>query len=173
MQGRKTLLLALAALAFTLFTASGSYAECRPWKVTSVEMIGLTRDKAKQHARGAWERKAKRQAGINTAWHDWANAQDREYKCRKKLGTHRCRAIARPCTRSGGHGHDPSLVCDHKFTRGGTAKAVSIKRGKKKARGLWEKTARSNWGSARDHSYDCRKRGRHRWYCNGIARACR
>jgi hypothetical protein len=170
MQFRTTISMALAALAFSVAAVSNAHAECRSFKVTSAEMIGSTLDKAKRNARGSWERKVNRMDGIDTAWHDWANAKERHYSCRKKNGTHRCKATARPCTRSGGAA--PEMDCKLKPSTGSTAKASSLERAKKEARGNWEKTTGGDWGKARNQKYDCRKKGKHRWYCNGIALMC-
>lgn len=172
MRHRTSLPLTLIALFFSsAITVQTVHAECRSFKVTSATMLATKLDKAKQRARGAWELKVNRLDGLATnAWNDWANAHERSYSCHKKAGTYRCKATARPCTREGGA--PPPMVCDGRPTTGGTGKASSIERAKKEARHQWEKTARANWGEARNQKYDCRKKGKHRWYCNGIARRC-
>lgn len=172
MNYKAALPLALLVLAFTFPAAAREKTDCRTYKVTSVKMSAKSLKKAQQRARGAWERKTKRLSGLhNTAWGDWADAIEHDYNCYKKKNRHYCRAVARPCAKYGKR-VAPEMRCQGKPITGDTAKAASVKAAKKEARGKWEKKAKANWGEARDHDYDCRKKGKHRWYCNGIARKC-
>ena len=52
---------------------------------------------AKRNARIKWRNSARRLSGANSSAANWDLALDKRYSCRKKLGTHRCTARARPC----------------------------------------------------------------------------
>ncbi len=86
--------LLLAAGAATPATAK----TCFPYgTVTATTGIAIKKDTAHKFARINWRVKVRAIATLGTAYDDWGLANERDYNCKKKLGTWRCNATARPC----------------------------------------------------------------------------
>lgn len=57
--------------------------------------LAVGKDKAKERARRKWSYDVKRTYGYRFT--DWGQARNKDYHCKKKAGTWRCRAHANPC----------------------------------------------------------------------------
>ena len=71
---------------------------CWPYgKITATAGIAVKKDTAKKFGRINWRVKVRAIATLGTAYDDWGLAVERSYNCKKKYGTWRCNATARPC----------------------------------------------------------------------------
>ena len=57
--------------------------------------LAVGKDKAKERARRKWSYDVKRAHGFRFT--SWAQARSKDYHCKKRAGTWRCRAHAHPC----------------------------------------------------------------------------
>ena len=92
---------AVAALAFfaTASAPTPAHAKaCHPYgTIIATAGIAAKNSTSKKFARINWRVKVRAGATLGTAYTDWGLAEEREYHCKKKLGTWRCSAEARPC----------------------------------------------------------------------------
>ncbi len=90
---------ALAVVSVPLLGASGAEAKtCFPYgTVIATAGIAVKKSNSKKYARITWRVKVRAGATLGTAYTDWGLAEERQYHCKKKLGTWRCSAEARPC----------------------------------------------------------------------------
>lgn len=71
---------------------------CWPYgKITATAGIAVKKDTAKKFGRINWRVKVRAIATLGTAYDNWGLAVERSYNCKKKYGTWRCNATARPC----------------------------------------------------------------------------
>lgn len=71
---------------------------CWPYgKITATAGIAVKQSTAKKFARINWWVKVRAIATLGTAYDNWGIAVERSYNCKKKWGTWRCNATARPC----------------------------------------------------------------------------
>lgn len=96
-----------ATLIFSLMLVTGSMISlsapahaksCFPYgKVTATAGIAVKKSTSQKYARINWRVKVRAVATLGTAYTNWDLAVERSYNCKKKLGTWRCNATARPC----------------------------------------------------------------------------
>jgi hypothetical protein len=88
-----------AALALASVLASSAHAKsCWPFgTIIATAGIAIQQDTARKFARINWRVKVRATATAGTAYTNWDLAEQRQYHCRKKLGTWRCSAEAQPC----------------------------------------------------------------------------
>lgn len=98
--------LTLGASAFMLsvfilaagFSPKAEAKTCWPYgKITATAGIAAKNSTAKKFARINWRVKIRAIATLGTAYDNWGLAVERSYNCKKKWGTWRCNATARPC----------------------------------------------------------------------------
>lgn len=71
---------------------------CFPYgKVTATAGIAVKKSTSEKFARINWRVKVRAGATLGTAYTNWGLAVERSYNCKKKWGTWRCNATARPC----------------------------------------------------------------------------
>ncbi|GJM03367.1 MAG: hypothetical protein DHS20C08_18680 [Rhodomicrobium sp.] len=71
---------------------------CWPYsKITATAGIAVKQSTAKKYGRINWRVKVRAIATLGTAYDNWGIANERSYNCKKKYGTWRCNASARPC----------------------------------------------------------------------------
>lgn len=80
------------------FATSAHAKSCWPYgKITATAGIAVKNSTAKKFARINWRVKVRSIATLGTAYTNWGLAVERSYNCKKKWGTWRCNATARPC----------------------------------------------------------------------------
>lgn len=80
------------------FSSSAHAKSCWPYgKITATAGIAVKQSTAKKYARINWRVKVRAIATLGTAYTNWGLAVERSYNCKKKWGTWRCNATARPC----------------------------------------------------------------------------
>ena len=91
--------LCLGAIVFMNTMVSQAQAKtCFPYgKITATAGIAVKKDTAKKFGRINWRVKVRAIATLGTAYDNWGLAVERSYNCKKKWGTWRCNATARPC----------------------------------------------------------------------------
>jgi hypothetical protein len=70
---------------------------CRTFPIVGRQSLRIKRSKVEGRARYMWEWDVLFKAGLGAKFAHWGQARDRHTDCHKKLGTWRCRAVARPC----------------------------------------------------------------------------
>lgn len=90
---------ALGMIILMSAASTGAQAKtCFPYgKVTATAGIAVKKSTSKKFARINWRVKVRAGATLGTAYTNWGIAEERNYNCKKKLGTWRCNATARPC----------------------------------------------------------------------------
>jgi hypothetical protein len=92
----ESLLLAAAILVGP--TAGAQAKTCWPYgTVIATAGIAVKQSTARNFARINWRVKVRAIVTLGTAYTNWDLAENRDYNCRKKLGTWRCSAVATPC----------------------------------------------------------------------------
>jgi hypothetical protein len=85
-------------ISLTTVGTSAHAKTCWPYgKITATAGIAVKKDTAKKYGRINWRVKVRAIATLGTAYDNWGLAVERSYNCKKKLGTWRCNATARPC----------------------------------------------------------------------------
>jgi hypothetical protein len=81
-----------------LGTPSAHAKTCWPYgTIIATAGIAVKKNTAEKFSRINWRVKVRAVATAGTAYTDWGLAVNREYHCKKKLGTWRCSAEATPC----------------------------------------------------------------------------
>lgn len=91
--------LLLGVMLMTAAAGSPAHAKtCFPYgKITATAGIAVSKNTAKMYGRINWRVKVRAIATLGTAYDNWGLAVERSYNCKKKWGTWRCNATARPC----------------------------------------------------------------------------
>lgn len=101
MPARSTRIYASFALAAAILAGQSAGAQaktCWPYgTVIATAGIAIKKDTARKFARINWRVKVRAIATLGNAYTNWDLAENRDYNCRKKLGTWRCSAVATPC----------------------------------------------------------------------------
>lgn len=94
-------IMAIATLTFagTATVSTPAQAKtCHPYdRIIATAGIAVKKDNAKRNGRVHWRSKVRAIGTLGTAYTDWGLAVERDYNCKKKRGTWRCSAVARPC----------------------------------------------------------------------------